>query len=50
MLRNNIKKLPIVRNNKLGGIITSSDIVRATDLLTDTLKDICKIGRMTPTE
>ena len=45
MLRNNIKKLPIARNNKLDGIITSSDIVRATDLLTDTLKDISRIGR-----
>jgi len=46
MLRNNIKKLPVVSNGMLIGIITSSDIVRATDMLKDSLKDICKIGRM----
>ncbi|WP_455277391.1 CBS domain-containing protein [[Eubacterium] cellulosolvens] len=45
MIKNNIKKLPVVMDGKLVGIITSSDIVRGTDLLTDTLKDIYKIGR-----
>lgn len=45
MIRNNIKKLPVVMEGKLVGIVTSSDIVRGTDLLTDTLKDIYKIGR-----
>ncbi len=46
MLRNNIKKLPVVNNGKLIGIITSSDIVRATGLLKESLKDISRIGRM----
>ena len=45
MLKNNIKKLPVVRDNRLVGILTSSDIVRGTNLLTGTLKDICLIGR-----
>jgi CBS domain-containing protein len=45
MLTNNIKKLPVVRDNRLVGILTSSDIVRGTNLLTGTLKDICLIGR-----
>jgi CBS domain-containing protein len=45
MLINNIKKLPVVRDNRLVGILTSSDIVRGTKLLTGTLKDICLIGR-----
>ena len=45
MLTNNIKKLPVVRDNRLVGILTSSDIVRGTKLLTGTLKDICLIGR-----
>jgi CBS domain-containing protein len=46
MLKNKIKKLPVVRDEKLIGIITSSDIVRGTGMLTGTLKDICKIGRV----
>jgi CBS domain-containing protein len=45
MLTNNVKKLPVVRDNRLVGILTSSDIVRGTNLLTGTLKDICLIGR-----
>ena len=45
MLKNNIKKLPVVGDNRLVGILTSSDIVRGTNLLTGTLKDICLIGR-----
>jgi CBS domain-containing protein len=45
MINNNIKKLPVVMEGKLVGIVTSSDIVRGTDMLTDTLKDIYKIGR-----
>lgn len=45
MLTNNIKKLPVVRDNQLVGILISSDIVRGTNLLTGTLKDICLIGR-----
>ena len=45
MIQNNIKKLPVIMEGKLVGIVTSSDIVRGTDLLTDTLKDIYKIGR-----
>jgi len=40
MVKNNIKKLPVVMEGKLVGIVTSSDIVRGTDLLTDTLKDV----------
>ena len=46
MLKNNIKKLPVIRDKKLIGIITSSDIVRGTKLLMGSLKDICMIGRM----
>ena len=45
MLKNNIKKLPVVRDGRLVGVITSSDIVRGTDLLTGFLKDINKIGK-----
>ncbi len=47
MLKNNIKKLPVVNDGNLIGIITTSDIVRATNLLTDTLKDLSMIGRKT---
>ena len=45
MLKNNIKKLPVVNDDNLIGIITASDIVRATGLLTGPLKDLSKIGR-----
>lgn len=45
MLKNNIKKLPVVDDGNLIGIITTSDIVRATNLLTGTLKDLSMIGR-----
>ena len=45
MLKNNIKKLPVVRDGRLVGVITSSDIVRGTNLLTGFLKDINKIGK-----
>jgi CBS domain-containing protein len=45
MLKNNIKKLPVVNDGNLIGIITTSDIVRATGLLTGPLKDLPKIGR-----
>ena len=45
MLRNNIKKLPVVSDGNLIGIITTSDIVRATELPTDTLRELSKIGR-----
>jgi CBS domain-containing protein len=46
MLDHNVKKLPVVKNGRLIGIITSSDIIRGTKVLTGTLKDICSIGRM----
>ncbi len=45
MLKHKIKKLPVVNDGDLVGIITTTDIVRGTDLLTDTLKDLSKIGR-----
>lgn len=45
MLKNKIKKLPVVNDGNLIGIITTSDIVRATELLTGTLKELSKIGR-----
>ena len=45
MLKNKIKKLPVVSDGNLIGIITTSDIVRATELLTGTLKELSKIGR-----
>jgi CBS domain-containing protein len=45
MIKNKIKKLPVVNDGNLIGIITTSDIVRATELLTGTLKELSKIGR-----
>ncbi|WP_455364698.1 CBS domain-containing protein [[Eubacterium] cellulosolvens] len=46
MLKNNIKKLPVVNNGKLVGIITSSDILRGTNMMLSSLKDICMIGKL----
>lgn len=46
MLKNNIKKLPVVNNGKLIGIITSSDILRGTNMMLSSLKDICMIGKL----
>ncbi len=47
MLENKIKKLPVVEDDKLVGILTSSDIIRGTKTIMGTLKDICSIGRST---
>ncbi len=45
MIDNHIKKLPVMRRGKLVGVVTSSDIVRGTSMLTGSLKDICMIGK-----
>ncbi len=45
MLENNITKLTVVKDGRLVGIVTSSDVIRGTNLLMGTLKDICVIGR-----
>jgi len=42
MARKNIKKLPVVRDDKLVGIITSMDLVREAPKLTTLIEDLLK--------
>jgi len=42
MARKNIKKLPVVRDDKLIGIITSMDLVREAPKLTTLMEDLLK--------
>jgi len=42
MARKNIKKLPVVRDDKLVGIITSMDLVREEPRLTALMKELIK--------
>jgi len=42
MTRKNIKKLPVVRDNKLVGIITSMDLVREEPRLTALMEELLK--------
>ena len=42
MARKNIKKLPVVRNGKLVGIITSMDLVREEPKLTALMEELLK--------
>lgn len=42
MTRKNIKKLPVVRDDKLVGIITSMDLVREEPKLTAMMEDLLK--------
>jgi len=48
MLKNKIKKLAVVKGDSLAGVITSSDIVRGTNMLAGTLKDVSMIGKSSP--
>jgi CBS domain-containing protein len=42
MTRKNIKKLPVVRDGKLVGIVTSMDLVREAPKLTTLMEDLLK--------
>lgn len=45
MAKNNIKKLPVIEDGKLVGIVTSMDLVRAGPRLLDLLEDLMRIGK-----
>lgn len=42
MAEKGLKKLPVVKNDKLVGIITSTDIIREQPRLTKILEELCK--------
>ena len=42
MTKKSLKRLPVVENSRLVGIITSSDIMRASPILVNTLTDILR--------
>ena len=42
MTKRGLKRLPVVENSRLVGIITSSDIMRASPILVNTLTDILR--------
>jgi CBS domain-containing protein len=42
MANKRIKRLPVMENNKLVGIVTSSDIMRASPILVNALLDLLK--------
>jgi len=51
MLRKKIKKLPVVTNNKLVGLVTFTDIVRAMRMepeIFNAIKDLIKSGWLPP--
>jgi CBS domain-containing protein len=51
MLKNNVKKLPIVVEGQLVGLITLTDVVRATRIehqMTDLIKELSQGGWMPP--
>ena len=45
MVRKRIKKLPVVENDALVGIITSMDLMRAGPKLIDSLEDLLRISK-----
>jgi CBS domain-containing protein len=42
MAKNNIKRLPVMKDDKIAGIITSSDIMRASPMLVNTFLDLLR--------
>lgn len=46
MLKNKVKKLPIVKGNRLVGIVTLTDIARATSVDNETLELIEKLSNL----
>ena len=46
MFENKVKKLPLVEGNKLAGIVTLTDIARATSVDEETIKLVEKLSNM----
>jgi CBS-domain-containing membrane protein len=46
MFENNVKKLPIVEGNRLVGIVTLTDIARATSMDKETIELVEKLSNM----
>jgi CBS domain-containing protein len=46
MFENNVKKLPIIDGNRLVGIVTLTDIARATSMDKETIELVEKLSNM----